>query len=234
MTDKSIDRRHFFGTGAAAVAGAALVAPAAVRAQSASGWQPSPDARDAWMDLPGTKHRMAFDCAAADSAGAGLAFANNFIETSRTGYGTPSSQIGTIVILRHHATPFAYSNAMWVKYGRKFAKMLKLEGDQAIAAISRNPLFTKPEGSSDTPPGWEWMDDMYISTIVKKNVHFAVCGLATEGIAMQLAGKTGNAKAIEAELGANLVPNAHLMPSGIVAVNRAQEHGYSFSYVSGD
>ncbi|MEO6432741.1 MAG: hypothetical protein ABIO29_02030 [Sphingomicrobium sp.] len=233
MTETSIDRRHFFGTGVAAVAGAALIAPTAARAQAASGWQPAADPKDAWMDMPGTLHRMAFDCTAAGAAGAGLGFANNFIETSRTGYGTPASQIGTIIIYRHDATPFAYNNAMWVKYGRQFAKMLKLESDEAIAAISGNPLFAKPAGPSSLPPSWAWMDDMYISTIVKNNVHFAVCGLATEGIAMQLAGKTGDAKAIQAELGANLIPNGHLMPSGIVAVNRAQEHGYAFAYVSG-
>ena len=33
------------------------------------------------------------------------------------------------------------------------------------------------------------------------------------------------------ELGANLLPNGHIVPAGVVAVNRAQEHGYSFMYV---
>jgi len=32
------------------------------------------------------------------------------------------------------------------------------------------------------------------------------------------------------ELAAHLVPNSHIVPAGIVAVNRAQERGYSFSY----
>jgi intracellular sulfur oxidation DsrE/DsrF family protein len=33
------------------------------------------------------------------------------------------------------------------------------------------------------------------------------------------------------ELAANLVGNSRLVPAGIVAVNRAQERGYSFAYV---
>ena len=33
------------------------------------------------------------------------------------------------------------------------------------------------------------------------------------------------------ELTENLIPNAHMVPAGIVAVNRAQERGYSFAYV---
>ena len=36
------------------------------------------------------------------------------------------------------------------------------------------------------------------------------------------------------ELAANLVSSTHarLVPAGILAVNRAQEHGYTFSFVS--
>jgi len=33
------------------------------------------------------------------------------------------------------------------------------------------------------------------------------------------------------EISANLMPNARLVPAGIVAVDRAQEHGYSIAYV---
>ena len=38
----------------------------------------------------------------------------------------------------------------------------------------------------------------------------------------------GNAEAVNKELIANLVSNARMVPAGIVAVNRAQERGYSF------
>ncbi|PYS02813.1 MAG: hypothetical protein DMG12_13285 [Acidobacteria bacterium] len=38
----------------------------------------------------------------------------------------------------------------------------------------------------------------------------------------------GNADAIYNELVANIVTNARMVPAGIVAVNRAQERGYSF------
>ena len=41
----------------------------------------------------------------------------------------------------------------------------------------------------------------------------------------------GNADAIFKELTENLIPGGHMVPAGIVAVNRAQERGYSFSYV---
>ena len=42
----------------------------------------------------------------------------------------------------------------------------------------------------------------------------------------------GNADAIYRELTGHLLANAHMVPAGIVAVNRAQERGYTFSYVA--
>ncbi len=48
-------------------------------------------------------------------------------------------------------------------------------------------------------------------------------------IAQKTGGKTDD---VFKELSENLVPNARLVPAGIVAVNRAQEHGYTFSYVA--
>jgi hypothetical protein len=40
----------------------------------------------------------------------------------------------------------------------------------------------------------------------------------------------GNTDAIYSELATNLIPNSHLAAAGVVAVNRAQEYGYSFMY----
>jgi intracellular sulfur oxidation DsrE/DsrF family protein len=40
---------------------------------------------------------------------------------------------------------------------------------------------------------------------------------------------SGSADAVYNEIVANLVGNAHMVPAGIVAVNRAQERGYAFA-----
>jgi intracellular sulfur oxidation DsrE/DsrF family protein len=37
---------------------------------------------------------------------------------------------------------------------------------------------------------------------------------------------------VHTELVANLVPNAHMVPAGVMALTRAQEYGYSFLYAS--
>ena len=60
-------------------------------------------------------------------------------------------------------------------------------------------------------------------------IRLAVCAMATSRIAGMIARAVGgNAEAVNKELIANLVSNARMVPAGIVAVNRAQERGYSF------
>ncbi len=57
----------------------------------------------------------------------------------------------------------------------------------------------------------------------------AVCQMASRGLAGSIAGSTGgNTDAVYNELVANVLTNSHMAPAGIVAVNRAQERGYSF------
>ena len=73
---------------------------------------------------------------------------------------------------------------------------------------------------------------MSLDTVLKRGVQFGVCQMATRFIAGQLAQGGGNADAIYNELAANLIASSRLVPAGIVAVNRAQERGYTFAYVT--
>jgi len=55
-----------------------------------------------------------------------------------------------------------------------------------------------------------------------------VCSGACAAIAESTGGKADD---VYKELADHLVQNSHLVPAGIVAVNRAQERGYSLAYV---
>jgi hypothetical protein len=61
-------------------------------------------------------------------------------------------------------------------------------------------------------------------------VQFSVCRAATNFNAGLLSGKTGDAKSIEAELIANLVPAARVVPAGVVVVQRAQKSGFAYTF----
>src|SRR5262249_18347691 len=66
----------------------------------------------------------------------------------------------------------------------------------------------------------------------RRGVQLAVCDLSTHRLAAYIARKIddGNADAVYNELTGNAPPNDHVIPAGIVAVNRAQEHGYALSH----
>jgi len=234
MIDFRTDRRRLLGAGVI-VAGAGVAAACSSGAQGqgsvATAWQPTPENLDSWLDKPGTRHRMVFDSTSGDGGAEALGYANNFIHVNEANYGLKPEQVGVVVIFRHMSTPYGYNNAMWAKYGKKFADQMKLKDDMAKRAATINPVLAKAPGGEPPPKGMEWVADGTLSDLAPKGARFAVCGLATKAIAGMLAGKAGDARAIEAELRANLVPGALMVPAGISAVNRAQEHGYTFAYV---
>lgn len=200
------------------------------RAQDTSGmgWMPTAEAQDAWLDMPGTRHRMAFDTTDAGSAAAGMNYAANFYVANESGYGIDPKELGMVLILRARSTPFAYNDSIWAKYHQTFVGFLKLEGDLAERAKTANPLFT---GGAAELKGEEART---LAQLQEKGTRFAVCGLATHGIAGILSKGAGkSADYIEADLKANLIPGARIVPAGIVAVNRVQEHGFAIAYVQG-
>lgn len=194
------------------------VGPAALGALVGSalpaGAQPSPSTPrrhpiDDWMDALPTAHRMVFDAVTPEGVDDIRHYAGNVFAANRTGYGVDSRDVGIIVILRHDATPYAYNDAMWAKYGTVFAMEMKI-GDAKV-----NP------GNA----GSETLD-----SLSALGAHFGVCAMATRRFAGLAARGGGSVDTIFEELGKNLIRNAHLTPAGIVAVGRAQEHGYTFGY----
>ena len=67
-----------------------------------------------------------------------------------------------------------------------------------------------------------------IASVAKRGTQFAVCDMATNRLAGLVATSTkGVQEAVYTEFVRNLIPNSHLMSAGVVAVNRAQEYGYT-------
>ena len=234
MEEFRADRRRLIGAGVvAAAAGMAAACSSGAKSEgsASASWSPTADKIDDWLDKPGTRHRMVFDSVSGDGGSEALGYADNFIHVNESDYGLKTDQLGVVIVLRHMSTPYGYNDAMWAKYGKKFIEPMKLKDASAKRAATVNPRLTKDPDAPPPPKGLEWATDDSISKLASQGVQFAVCGLATKVIAGLLAGKTGDANAIESELRSNLVPNARIVPAGISAVNRAQEHGYSFAYV---
>jgi intracellular sulfur oxidation DsrE/DsrF family protein len=223
-------RRSFLsrlGTGLATLGAALGAGTASTYAQGASDrrWQPGHHAEDDWFDkLPG-KHRMILDAVSGQGAGEALHFASNVLETSKSGYGLDSGEVAVVICLRHGATAVAFNDAMWAKYSAPLSARTKLNDPKTHAPAAVN-VYNSTEYGRLLPNGSATID-----TLIKQGVHFAVCDHSTHGYAGGFARTTdGKADAIYKELTSNLIGNAHMVPSGIVAVGHAQEHGYAYAY----
>jgi intracellular sulfur oxidation DsrE/DsrF family protein len=212
-------RRSFLsrlGAGFAAVGATLGAGTATVLAQGSSsgGWQPARHSEDEWFDkIPG-KHRTFLDAVSAHGVGEALHFASNIFTTSKSGYGLESGEVAIVVCLRHAATAFAFNDAIWSKYGAS------LPSDPKTNATAMKNPYNSPDRRDET-----------FDALIKLGVHFAVCDKSTQGLAGSLARKTdGKSDAVYKEMLASVIGNSHLVPSGIVAVGHAQEHGYAYAY----
>src|SRR4051794_34455313 len=218
-----IQRRSFLS----ALGGAVSVRPSSPAAQSSAPvlpWQPARHAEDDWMDQTAAKHRMVFDTTTADGFGHALVFGSNFLDTNKNAYGLEYSDVALMIIVRHNSTPFAYNDMMWSKYGTVFAQKAGFTDPKTKESPRSNLFNASGYGATLTSNG------VTLDSLIKRGLHLGVCRLATRNIAGLAATATGgDANKINDELIANIVTNAHMVPAGIVAVNRAQERGYTFA-----
>jgi hypothetical protein len=209
-------------TGAAAAAAFSL-APGSARAQTpARRYQPARHSQDEWLDaVPGT-HRTVIDCASTASAGAGILYANNLYIANAKGYSLKEPDVAVVVCLRHFATVFAFNDVVWGKYGQALGEAVKFTDPRTGRAPSVNLLDAAGYGM-ELPNG-----GITIASVAKRGTQFAVCDMATNMLAGLIAASTkGVQEAVYTEFVRNLIPNSHLMAAGVVAVNRAQEYGYT-------
>ena len=188
-------------------------------------WQPARHSNDDWFDqLPGV-HRFFIDSVSADGFGEALLFANNYFSANKNSYGLEERSLAVIVCARHQSTAFAFTDAMWAKYGAGLAERARFTDPQTGKPPIVNVYQATGYGTAIRGNG------VTLTSVLGRGMHLAVCQLATRAAAATIARQTGaKPDDVYQELASNLVPNAHIVPAGIIAVNRAQERGYSFAY----
>jgi intracellular sulfur oxidation DsrE/DsrF family protein len=232
-TDKGLQQRRSFlsrlAAGAAIVGGTVFRSqPASAQSTSQSSWRPARHTQDDWLDqIPGS-HRFIIDTVSPSGLGNALLFANNFFVANQAGYGLGNADAAVVIVLRHNSTAFAYTDAMWAKYGRAIGQAAGgFDDPKTKTAPTINVYGVGGYGAALPNNG------VTIDALTGRGVHFAVCQMATR----RFAGAIANAnkldiEAVYKELASNLVKNSHLVPAGIVAINRAQERGYAFANAS--
>ncbi len=213
-------RRSFIARMSAAV-GAGI--PFSQSRVAAAGWQPSRHEQDDWMEAVPGKHRFVFDTTTPAGFGAAILFANNYFVANQNAYGLQNSDLAVIIVARHQSTAFAFNDSIWMKYGAAISQAANFTDPKTKQAPTTNLYNASGYGTALENYGTT------LDSVLKRGVQLAVCQMASRGLAGTLARATGgDANAIYNELVPNVVSNSHMVPAGIVAVNRAQERGYSF------
>ncbi len=219
---KAINTRRSLMTGLGAAAAAAVLVPAGAGAQTrASNFRPARHPNDNWMDELKGQHRVFIDSSTAHGGAEAILYANNLYMANESGYSLKPADLAIIVCLRHFATPFGYNDAAWKKYGKAFANIMEFKDPKTGLPPSSN-LMNVDYGFALPNLG------VTLKSLIDRGTRFAICDMATNFFAMQIAQDIGATKdSVYKELAASLIPNGRLVPAGVVATTRAQEYDYS-------
>ena len=182
-----------------------------------------------WFNKINGKHRVVYDVTQPHHGTELImpfAWAKVFLMTNAA-TGTPEKESSVVTVWRHSAIPFAMEDRLWAKY--KFGEMFKINDDTTSAPALRN-RFWKPDpgysipGAGPVPIG--------INDLQESGAMFCVCNMA---ITVYSAITAQNMKLKHEDVMkdwlSGILPNVQVVPSGVWALGRAQEHkcGYIFA-----
>lgn len=223
--DKEYERtRRELVTGFGLAAAGVAISPAVAAQGNGDGQPQKRYEQDAWLDRPDVHHRMFIDSSRPLGGVEAVHYASNILRGHRSAYGGQDSDYAIVVCFRRFATPMGWGDAIWEKYGQVFNGVLNYPDPATGQAFTANPL--NQANRMDLPNR-----GVTIESLGARGVRYAVCDGATRVISGLLARATdGDVDAIYKELADSLVPNARLVPVGVLTVGRAQEYGYSLLY----
>ncbi len=221
-TDGTRDRRTFLtqlATGSAALAAGGVAAHLAAGIASAEEPPVDPEFSEAWLARITGKHRQFFDALTVNS-GFALGFAMNFLNSNNTTYRLPDSSLSAVVGMRHFSIPMAFTDDIWARY--KLGEALGIMDPATKAPSTRNFLYHPHPGDIPLP-------GMAIETLLGRGVQITCCNMALTVLSGMTSKNAGvDAATAKKQWVAGLVPGVVLVPSGVLAVNRAQEKGCTY------
>ncbi len=222
---RSTQRRKFLGTlaaGAAAVGLTSLAGPVRLKAEPRE-FQATPDTSgfEQWLGKINGKHKQVFD-APAPHDGLPFAWARVFQMTNAQ-LGVTEGDISTVLVLRHEAIPLGMGHDLWAKY--KFGEVFKITDEATKAPSVRNPFYMPKEGEMKLP-------GMAIEDLLKSGALIGICDMAMTFYSKVVFAPMlkMDADVIKKDWVAGVLPGIQVVPSGVVAVNRAQEHGCTYCF----
>ena len=208
-----------------AALGLASVAPVTAGARSITDRiSNDPDPDEIFRNLKG-KHKMVFDVTRPHEI-LPFAWPRVYLMTNEL-TGSPQKETNAVVVLRHDAIPYAMNNDLWAKY--KFGEMFKADDPMTKAAAVRNPFWMPKAGDYAIPAVGNVA--IGINELQQSGVLFVACNVALTVYSAVVAAQTKQTpEAVKKEWMSGLLPGVAVVPSGVWAVGRAQEHGCAYCF----
>jgi hypothetical protein len=175
---------------------------------------------DKWFNNIKGTHRIVYD-GSTPNHGFPVIWSWAFYLTNN-GTGTPDEDMTAVTVLRHEALPIAFEDRLWEKY--PLGEVFEMN-DSSGKPYKRNPFYEPQDG--DFPlPGIDGIKRMQ-----ERGAMFCACDLATKVYSNAVAAKMNlDPKEVYEDWVAGILPNVQLVPSGVWALGRAQEHGCGYIF----
>lgn len=207
-------RRKFIGQIAAAAASIAAISsfpPLAARAEAIASSDDSLTDGDAWMKGLKGKHRQIFHAVKAEVAP--MLMAKNYIDAYQESFHAKQGEVNAVIGFHGTALVFGFQDAIWDKYA--LGKSSEVTDPVTKAPAIRNIFATGGE--------------LAIDTLQKRGVVFLMCNTALRIRTRMMSQSLGVPyDTLYAELSGSRIPGVILVPALVVALNRAQERGFTY------
>jgi hypothetical protein len=213
----STPRRSFItqlgalATGMALEPGELLASPA----HTSAAWDTSWIAR-----VESAQYRVVFN-ASDISDGAAMNYASTFFAHFHEVHDTADKNTRPVIVFRRLGTAMAFNDEIWNRYS--VGEDSRVKDPTTSAPAKRNVFWTAPSGAS--PQQRESMLD----SLHQRGLISLVCNVALTNWSRGAAERVHrDAAEVRADVLANLIPGAILVPSGIYALIRAQNAGCAY------
>ena len=179
---------------------------------------------EAWFKKIKGKHRIIYDTPEPHE-GLPIIWSWVFYQTNNQ-TGTPDNDMTAMVVLRHNGIPMAMEDRLWAKY--KFGEVFKITDRNTQSPAVRN-TFYEPNATDLPLPNVDG-----VKKLQGRGAMFCVCDMALTVYSNFMA-KSLNQKGedIKKDWVSGLLPGIQVVPSGVWAISRAQEHGCAYCYAGG-
>ena len=218
---ETVHRRGFLGSIAAGAATLGLASlPTVTNLLANPPGSKETEFEAALKKMKGRKHKQVFD-SPMPNEGMPIIWSWAFL-MSNNGTGTEDKDLGVVTVFRHDSIPFAMEDKLWEKY--KFGEAFKINDKLSKAPATRNVVAHIKEGDLPLP-------EMALEVVQKRGVVFGVCDLALTVYSKMIAEQMKmDPVEVKKDWVGGLLPGIVILPSGVWAVNRAQEHGFTYCY----